>query len=280
VEGDSFAFDEDEIDGLVASAGGEDLEPEPEPEPELKPKLETKPSKPPPPMPSQQIEPRPLPQPHKTPSLAPLGAKGGATDSNSSSRKAETPKDNLLRWAQERSRSGAEMRGTGAAGEIPEPKGFRKGFADGLVFCAILAAEGHLDWTEVSLPVVGAEGGMLNAEQKLANLQLAFGIADRVLGLDGEMLEAQDMATDGQYDEKSVMTYVGELRKHLRKHASTAGGSSTGDTLTGTGTDGGEENEDDDLSGLADDLEGFLSDEDEIDEDEINALISSAGAEI
>lgn len=148
------------------------------------------------------------------------------------------------------------MRSADATGEIPAPKGFRKGFVDGLAFCAILAAEGHLDWAEVSVPADVAEGGMLNVEQKLANLQLAFGVADRVLGLDGTMLDAQDMAKDGQYDDKSVMTYVGELRKHLRKHASTAEGNISGGKLQG-GTS-----------------------MDEFDEDEINALISSAGAEI
>ena len=81
--------------------------------------------------------------------------------------------------------------------------------------CAILAAEGHLDWAAVSVPEK-SDGDSLSAEQKLANLQLAFGVADRVLGLNGEMLDADVMATDGHYDEKSVMTYVGELRKQLR----------------------------------------------------------------
>ena len=253
VEDENFAFDEDEIDDLVASAGGED------------PKLETNPVKPPnlsepPPLPRQRIElqPQPQPPPRMKPP-APLlrqGGDSGATDSGSSRREAETPKENLLRWAQERSRIGARMRSADATGEIPAPKGFRKGFVDGLAFCAILAAEGHLDWAEVSVPADVAEGGMLNVEQKLANLQLAFGVADRVLGLDGTMLDAQDMAKDGQYDDKSVMTYVGELRKHLRKHASTAEGNISGGKLQG-GTS-----------------------MDEFDEDEINALISSAGAEI
>eukprot|EP01043_Picozoa_sp_COSAG02_P018565 COSAG02_NODE_870_length_16337_cov_45.593608_5_plen_515_part_00 len=260
VEDENFAFDAKEIDDLVASAGGDVLD-------QSKPPLETKPVQPPKPseplpMPRQKVEPLPAtapstsqPQPQPQPPARPLrqGGDSSATENGSVSRAVEKPKDNLLRWAQEKTRMGARMRSADATSEIPAPKGFRKGFVDGLAFCAILAAEGHLDWAEVSVPAGGAEGGMLNVEQKMANLRLAFGVADRVLGLDGTMLDAQDMATDGQYDDKSVMTYVGELRKHLRKHVSIA--ESNIKPRGGTSMD-------------------------VFDEDEINALISSAGAEI
>eukprot|EP01043_Picozoa_sp_COSAG02_P005816 COSAG02_NODE_160_length_32694_cov_18.496947_10_plen_102_part_00 len=53
------------------------------------------------------------------------------------------------------------------------------------------------------------------------NLNLAFATAESRLGLD-RLLDATEMAATGtamgRYDEKSVMTYVIELRKRLSPH--------------------------------------------------------------
>ena len=53
------------------------------------------------------------------------------------------------------------------------------------------------------------------------NLDLAFSTAERCLGL-ARLLDAAEMAATGaamgNYDERSVMTYVIELRKRLARH--------------------------------------------------------------
>ena len=76
--------------------------------------------------------------------------------------------------------------------------------------------------------------GSLGAAQ---NLNLAFTTAERSLGLH-QLLDAAEMASTGtamgRYDEKSVMTYVLELRKHLFKHE---GGGQRGPRNVQTGSE-------------------------------------------
>lgn len=58
------------------------------------------------------------------------------------------------------------------------------------------------------------------------NLDLAFSTAERCLGL-ARLLDAAEMAATGaamgNYDERSVMTYVIELRKRLARHVPDGG---------------------------------------------------------
>ena len=61
----------------------------------------------------------------------------------------------------------------------------------------------------------------------MQNLELAFAAAESNLALD-RLLDADGMAAAGtsmgRYDEKSVMTYVIELRKRMLKRAREGGG--------------------------------------------------------
>ena len=63
-------------------------------------------------------------------------------------------------------------------------------------------------------------GDLLNLARVAQNLSLAFTTAENSLGLH-QLLDAAEMAASGtamgRYDEKSVMTYVLELRKRLSK---------------------------------------------------------------
>ena len=62
---------------------------------------------------------------------------------------------------------------------------------------------------------------------RVQNLELAFAAAESNLALD-RLLDADGMAAAGtsmgRYDEKSVMTYVIELRKRMLKRAREGGG--------------------------------------------------------
>ena len=123
---------------------------------------------------------------------------------------AATPagkKEDLLLWAQ-------RLAAQGSPSGTPKPAGFQRGFGDGVAFCAILCTAGLLEWSHVVTPGGGWEDGVLDAEERLRNLELAFGVAESELGL-SQLLDADDMAEEERYDEKSVMTYLGELRKRL-----------------------------------------------------------------
>ena len=111
-------------------------------------------------------------------------------------------KAGLLAWAQ---------RSVGSLGEaeVQEPRGFSSGFNDGTAFAAILSEAGLLDWGLVEAP---AE----SADDRLSNLELAFDAAQQHLDLP-PLLDAEELAATERYDEKAVMTYVGELQKRLQK---------------------------------------------------------------
>ena len=113
-------------------------------------------------------------------------------------------KAGLLAWAQ---------RSVGSLGEaeVQEPRGFSSGFNDGTAFAAILSEAGLLDWGLVEAP---AE----SADDRLSNLELAFDAAQQHLELP-PLLDAQELADSEKYDEKAVMTYVGELQKRLQKRS-------------------------------------------------------------
>ena len=113
-------------------------------------------------------------------------------------------KAGLLAWAQ---------RSVGSLGEaeLQEPRGFSSGFNDGTAFAAILSEAGLLDWGLVEAP---AE----SADDRLSNLELAFDAAQQHLELP-PLLDAQELADSEKYDEKAVMTYVGELQKRLQKRS-------------------------------------------------------------
>ena len=113
-------------------------------------------------------------------------------------------KAGLLAWAQ---------RSVGSLGEaeVQEPRGFSSGFNDGTAFAAILSEAGLLDWGLVEAP---AE----SADDRLSNLELAFDAAQQHLELP-PLLDAQELADSEKYDEKAVMTYVGELQRRLQKRS-------------------------------------------------------------
>jgi len=113
-------------------------------------------------------------------------------------------KAGLLAWAQ---------RSVGSLGEaeLQEPRGFSSGFNDGTAFAAILSEAGLLDWGLVEAP---AE----SADDRLSNLELAFDAAQQHLDLP-PLLDAEELAATERYDEKAVMTYVGELQKRLQKRS-------------------------------------------------------------
>lgn len=117
---------------------------------------------------------------------------------------ASGKKAGLLAWAQ---------RSVGSLGEaeVQEPRGFSSGFNDGTAFAAILSEAGLLDWGLVEAP---AE----SADDRLSNLELAFDAAQQHLELP-PLLDAQELADSEKYDEKAVMTYVGELQKRLQKRS-------------------------------------------------------------
>ena len=117
---------------------------------------------------------------------------------------ASGKKAGLLAWAQ---------RNVGSLGEaeVQEPRGFSSGFNDGTAFAAILSEAGLLDWGLVEAP---AE----SADDRLSNLELAFDAAQQHLELP-PLLDAQELADSEKYDEKAVMTYVGELQKRLQKRS-------------------------------------------------------------
>ena len=113
-------------------------------------------------------------------------------------------KAGLLAWAQ---------RSVGSLGEaeLQEPRGFSSGFNDGTAFAAILSEAGLLDWGLVEAP---AE----STDDRLSNLELAFDAAQQHLDLP-PLLDAEELAATERYDEKAVMTYVGELQKRLQKRS-------------------------------------------------------------
>lgn len=110
-------------------------------------------------------------------------------------------KDALLHWCQERT---APYRRCGIS-----VQNFSTSFQDGRAFVALV----HSQW-----PSSIAHPETLSAEDAQANLNLAFGVAER-FGV-FKLLDADLIAASGHPEPKTVMTYLAELRKQIRKDGS------------------------------------------------------------
>ena len=107
-------------------------------------------------------------------------------------------KDALLHWCQQRA---TPYRRCGIAVE-----NFATSFADGRAFVALV----HSQW-----PASVPHPQTLAAEDAQANLTLAFDAAE-AKGV-FRLLDAELIASSGKPEPKTVMTYLAELRKQIRK---------------------------------------------------------------
>jgi hypothetical protein len=106
-------------------------------------------------------------------------------------------KDALLHWCQQRT---ASYRRNGISVE-----NFATSFRDGRAFVALV----HSQW-----PTSIAHPETLSADDARTNLHLAFDVAES-FGV-FKLLDADLIATSGQPEPKTVMTYLAELRKQIR----------------------------------------------------------------
>eukprot|EP01043_Picozoa_sp_COSAG02_P008057 COSAG02_NODE_251_length_27002_cov_13.799242_6_plen_414_part_00 len=129
-----------------------------------------------------------------------LAARGGVADDGARAIMATLAgKDALLHWCQERT---APYRRCGISVE-----NFATSFQDGRAFVALV----HSQW-----PSSIASPETLSAEDARTNLDLAFGVAES-FGV-FKLLDADLIATSGKPEPKTVMTYLAELRKQIRKY--------------------------------------------------------------
>ncbi|KAK8865644.1 hypothetical protein IAR55_000789 [Kwoniella newhampshirensis] len=100
-------------------------------------------------------------------------------------------KDGLLLWCQ---------RKTAPYSPEVDVQNFKKSFADGLALCALI----HRHRPEL------LDYHALNKDDKRANTELAFKVAEEKLGIP-RLLEVEDLCDVEVPDERSVMTYVAEF---------------------------------------------------------------------
>lgn len=113
-------------------------------------------------------------------------------------------KDALLHWSQQRTQP---YRRCGVAVE-----NLASSFADGRAFVALV----HSQWPD-AIP----HPQTLAPEDAQANLTLAFDVAE-AKGV-FKLLDAELIASSGKPDAKTVMTYLAELRKQIRKAEGVSG---------------------------------------------------------